>query len=358
MAFCGVAVLSGPVSSGATSHGDEKIAGEPFCPAEAEACMALAVTDPPEACNDGKCAIAAGAKFTLVVDIVKKPVEGYILAQSMIDFGDDLEYKPATLPSDEFVWPDCPDDLGLRSQGGTTVTHGCFTEISATPAKSHHQGTFVSLSVNCSPESSSTLVDLIAATDTENVVGSIITKPNFAQLIPDVAGLTVNCGVPDTSTPGGPNTATPTPTGTLTQATATPTPSETPTGTLAPATATPAATPLLTPAGSVTPTASWTPAATVTSATIGAPATPTNTPTSTRIPTNTPTARPVLLGDVNCDGSVDPIDAAFLLQLEAALIGELPCPDAGDVDGDGETTLIDATVILQYSSGLISSLPA
>ena len=52
---------------------------------------------------------------------------------------------------------------------------------------------------------------------------------------------------------------------------------------------------------------------------------------------------------------VNPQDAAFILQLIAGMIGELPCPDGGDANGDGVIDIVDATVVLQFSSGLISS---
>lgn len=63
-----------------------------------------------------------------------------------------------------------------------------------------------------------------------------------------------------------------------------------------------------------------------------------------------------LLGDVNCDGEVDAIDAALLLQLTAGLIHGLPCEQNADVDNDSTITAIDAALILQYVAGLISQL--
>lgn len=88
------------------------------------------------------------------------------------------------------------------------------------------------------------------------------------------------------------------------------------------------------------------------------PGEPTDTPEpgETPAPTDTP-ASPELVGDVDCSVEINAIDAAFLLQLLAGLITELPCPDAADVNGDGETNAVDAALILQFSAGLISSLP-
>jgi hypothetical protein len=63
-----------------------------------------------------------------------------------------------------------------------------------------------------------------------------------------------------------------------------------------------------------------------------------------------------LLGDVNCDGSVDAIDAALILQFVAGSIHSLPCEQNADVDDDSTTTAIDAALILQYVAGLIPGL--
>jgi hypothetical protein len=70
-------------------------------------------------------------------------------------------------------------------------------------------------------------------------------------------------------------------------------------------------------------------------------------------PTPTPAGR---VGDVSCDGAVDPIDAAFLLQLGAALIARLPCSN-GDANADGIVNVVDATIVLQYSAGMLGTLP-
>lgn len=52
------------------------------------------------------------------------------------------------------------------------------------------------------------------------------------------------------------------------------------------------------------------------------------------------------LGDVNCDGVVNAIDAELVLQYEAGLIDTLPCLGNGDMNGDGEVDAIDAFLIL------------
>lgn len=62
------------------------------------------------------------------------------------------------------------------------------------------------------------------------------------------------------------------------------------------------------------------------------------------------------VGGVDCSGRVDPVDATFILQLHAAMISVLSCPQNADANGDGRDDIIDATVILQYSAGLIQSM--
>jgi len=92
---------------------------------------------------------------------------------------------------------------------------------------------------------------------------------------------------------------------------------------------------------------------------------PTNTPTPAAL-TNTPppgaTSTPTppagsLIGDVDCSGNVNAIDAAFLLQLVAQLISSVPCPQHADVNADGASNTIDAALILQFGAGMIDTLP-
>lgn len=85
------------------------------------------------------------------------------------------------------------------------------------------------------------------------------------------------------------------------------------------------------------------------------PATPTTLPTEGPEPTAAPprSEPDKLPGDADCDGDVDAIDAAFLLQFEAQLVDELACAENADVNHDGVAGPIDAALILQTSAGLL-----
>jgi plastocyanin len=63
------------------------------------------------------------------------------------------------------------------------------------------------------------------------------------------------------------------------------------------------------------------------------------------------------VGDANCNGSVDSIDAALILQFSASLTNSLPCQQNADVNASGAIDSIDAALVLQHTAGLLPSLP-
>jgi hypothetical protein len=62
-------------------------------------------------------------------------------------------------------------------------------------------------------------------------------------------------------------------------------------------------------------------------------------------------------GDVDCNGRVDSIDAALVLQLDARRGSSLPCGAEADVNQDRLTNSLDALFILQFTAGLIGAFP-
>ncbi len=63
-----------------------------------------------------------------------------------------------------------------------------------------------------------------------------------------------------------------------------------------------------------------------------------------------------LLGDANCNGAVNAIDAAIVLQINAGLLGPPSCAENADVNLNGSIDSIDAALILQSIAGLIGPL--
>lgn len=64
----------------------------------------------------------------------------------------------------------------------------------------------------------------------------------------------------------------------------------------------------------------------------------------------------ILRGDANCNGSVNAIDAALILQISAGLLNVLSCEDNADANGNGTVDSIDAALVLQFVASLIKSL--
>ena len=62
-------------------------------------------------------------------------------------------------------------------------------------------------------------------------------------------------------------------------------------------------------------------------------------------------------GDFNCDGSVNSLDAAWILQLAAGFVLQISNTCPSDVNHDGELNSVDVLLILQFDAGLITSFP-
>jgi len=115
-------------------------------------------------------------------------------------------------------------------------------------------------------------------------------------------------------------------------------------------------TPTATTGEEVTPTVTETPGGDTPTptqtATTGPTATPTNTVPATATATAT-TPGEVLLGDVDCNGTVNSIDALWILWLVAAIQDSVPCPENADVNEDGTVDAQDALWVLWIELNLV-----
>ena len=267
------------------------------------------------------CTFANDESFTLAVDIVTAPVNGYVLAQSFIDYGDDLIYDiDGQLAETEIVWADLDTRVAFRASFGTgLVIHGGLSGLLPPLPVSADTGNFIEIKMTCSADDTSTQVDLLPYGDQQtNTSGTAFVEGDIVTIvIPKVSGLLIHCGAGgplDTPTPTAPQTSTPVPM--------------------------PTRMPMPTPGPGFLsmPTPEF-------DGTIGIVVGPLG-----------PSAVPRGTGDVNCDAVVNGLDAALILQLHARLILALPCAGDSDVNGDGRTDSRDALLLIQFSAELISSL--
>ena len=163
------------------------------------------------ACDGDICAVPFGASFTLAVEVVGFPEDGYVLTQTYIEIGPDLVYKPADAPGDEFVWPDCVSSVALRSNlKETSWLHGCLTGLVPPLPASTYTGNLLELKLNCSEDDTSTEVRLIPSSPQLINGGTIFASPDGVITVAKTSNVTVLCGSSDgpINTPQAP-TATP-----------------------------------------------------------------------------------------------------------------------------------------------------
>ena len=63
-----------------------------------------------------------------------------------------------------------------------------------------------------------------------------------------------------------------------------------------------------------------------------------------------------LMGDADCRGDINSIDAAVTLQFTADLLDGLPCQRNMHLNPDAVITSVDVAVLLQYIAGLVDEL--
>ena len=172
-----------------------QLGGEEASAADGGPEMVLLVTEPEGACNEGLCDLPAGEPFTLAVEIVQGPAEGYILAQSFIDFGPVLTYEPSQEAVDELVWPDCRPETSVRGPlTERTYLHGCLTGLTPPLPISFYTGNLIELSMTCSEADTTSEVRLLPHEDPLALTnGALFTTGGPLNVVPKVTGLTVRC---------------------------------------------------------------------------------------------------------------------------------------------------------------------
>ena len=196
--------------------------------------MALSVksgsTTCPTGTSPGTTCVTAGAKFILAAEAIGIPANGYVLAQSFIDYGGDLIYNKGDASTflTELIWPDCSLGTAQRSNlTSTGVAHGCITgqgTVLDPLVPSTYIGNLYEISLTCSAASSSTFVELVPnGISPAGTSGALYTEfDTNIQFIPKINNLTIDCLGPTPTPSDTPIPPTPTPT-------VSPTPTDTPT---------------------------------------------------------------------------------------------------------------------------------
>ncbi|MCH8008255.1 MAG: dockerin type I repeat-containing protein [Chloroflexi bacterium] len=164
------------------------------------------------ACDGDTCVVPLGASFTLAVEVVGFPEGGYILAQTYIDMGSDLVYKPADAPDVEFVWPDCVTSVALRNNlRDAQWLHSCITGLIPPLPASTYTGNLLELKLNCSEDDTSTEVRLIPTSPQLINGGTSFGGPDGVRTVPKTSNITVICGSVNSPTNTPSHTGTPVP---------------------------------------------------------------------------------------------------------------------------------------------------
>jgi hypothetical protein len=172
-----------------------------------------------------ECTVPLAGAFTLAVDLLEPPDDGYITIATTVSFPG-LTWTPAAT-ADETVWPDgafpirSPEAPGFNTQ---VLAHGDLTATSPPLPVSHYEGSVVAITLNCTAEDDSFEVALVNYDPAAAPLGSQVTLPDadgtivsgktvgerdvdlnnegIPQTVPVTDLLTINCEeVPPTPTP-------------------------------------------------------------------------------------------------------------------------------------------------------------
>jgi hypothetical protein len=161
--------------------------------------------------------VGLGQTFTLQVNAAASPQQGYILAQTWINYGDLLGDQSASgaVKAEAVTWPDCTVATFLTTntdQGGNanmdSWSGGCLTDLlDPVGNPSFYKGTLFTIDLTC-PATPDTLGDnnhiitqLAAGTAPAGTSGAQFTDVASAAIIPDLGNLEVNCVPGPTDTP-------------------------------------------------------------------------------------------------------------------------------------------------------------
>ena len=183
-----------------------------------------------DAVRPAECDVALGTQFTLSVDALGIPTDGYVLFSTFIHFGDQLVYAPSASAADEIVWPDCDSATTLREQvdfsladpwaSDYTVWHSCLTSGLIPLPASFFTGNLVEIDLTCSIGDTSSLIQLLPRVHPITATSGshfFAIGENGGKVDPKLSSLLLNCGAggplpTPTFTPTSPPTSTPQPT--------------------------------------------------------------------------------------------------------------------------------------------------
>jgi hypothetical protein len=199
------------------------VAGSAAVHAVGEPRMALNARGDGVTCDSAepqKCTVPLGGNFTLAVEFLEPPAEGYIAVSTQLSLGG-LTYLPGSVEA-ENVWPDNQLPVRAPTPPGQIVAHGGLTGLTAPFPVSRHEGSIVELTLQCSPDPDTFTADLITlsgdsplgasyALPSQETIpakesGSIeldLNEDGTPEPVPTADSLDINCeDVPPTPTPG------------------------------------------------------------------------------------------------------------------------------------------------------------
>ncbi len=143
------------------------------------------------------CTLATGTTFTISVDLLNPPPNGYIMAQAWIDYDDQGLVDKNNIQA---AWPDCEPTTFLTSQDqwNNGAAAGCLTALLTQPP-SFYGGSIYTFELTCTDSpSTSTISQIPSGLPPAGTSGTLIYELNGPDIIPKVGDLTIEClGLPE-----------------------------------------------------------------------------------------------------------------------------------------------------------------